>query len=122
MFISVCNRVCAAAAVATSSAACIAAKSCRAKAASCNASMPSVGGLAGVDVAGTSNVVGVSATSCGNRERRSVGRREKMTAAGAVGDGGGVAAAGCWRGEIMSKRNSIGIERELGDDVDEDRA
>ena len=65
---------------------------------------------------------GVSLMISGNRERRSARLRANVSAAGAVGDGGGVAAAGCWRGEIMSKRKSMGLERELGDEVDEDRA
>ena len=95
--------------------------------------MPSVGGLAGVDVAGTSNVVGVSATSCGNRERRSAGRRAKL----AVGDGGGVATAsgvaaasgaamtGSAAGDKIWKRYPMGdtdLDDEAIGEVDEDRA
>jgi hypothetical protein len=69
------------------------------------------------------SAVGVSLMICGNRDRRSARLRVNVSAAaGAVGDGGGVAAAGCWRGEIMSKRKSMGLERDLGDEVDEDRA
>ena len=60
---------------------------------------------------------GVSLMISGNRERRSARLR-----AGAVGDGGGVSAAGFRRGVTSSKRKSMGLERELGDEVDEDRA
>ena len=90
---------------------------------------PVAGGLLVIGAEGASvkgvvpmSAVGVSLMICGNRDRRSARLRANVSAAGAVGDGGGVAASGCWRGEIMPKRNSIGIERELGDDVDEDRA
>jgi hypothetical protein len=83
-------------------------------------------GVAAVKGVVPMSAVGVSLMICGNRDRRPARLRANVSAAGAVGDGGGVAAAGCWRGEIImmstSKRNSIGIERELGDDVDEDRA
>jgi hypothetical protein len=90
---------------------------------------PVAGGLLVIGAEGASvkgvvpmSAVGVSLMICGNRDRRSARLRANVSAAGAVGDGGGVASAGCGRGEIMPKRNSRGIERELGDDVDEDRA
>ena len=57
-----------------------------------------------------------------DRERRSARLRANVSAAGAVGDGGGVSAAGFRRGVISSKRKSMGLERDLGDEVDEDRA
>ena len=90
---------------------------------------PVAGGLFVIGAEGASvkgvvpmSAVGVSLMICGNRDRRSARLRANVSAAGAVGDGGGVAAAGCWRGEIMSKRKSMGLERDLGDEVDEDRA
>ena len=67
---------------------------------------------------------GVSLMISGNRERRSARLRANVSAAGAVGDGGGVSAAsaGFRRGVASSKRKSMGLERGLGDEVDEDRA
>ena len=94
---SACKRACAAAAVARSSDTCIAARLCRAEAVSCHATMPSAGELARSDAAGkiSGGVVGVSLTS-------NVGGRANGSAAGTVGDGGGVASAG-GRGDILSK-------------------
>jgi hypothetical protein len=65
---------------------------------------------------------GVSLMISGNRERRSARLRANVSAAGAVGDGGGVSASGFRRGVTSSKRKSMGLQRELGDEVDEDRA
>ncbi len=65
---------------------------------------------------------GVSLMISGNRERRSARLRASVSAAGTVGDGGGVSAAGFRRDIASSKRKSMGLERELDDAVDEDRA
>ena len=79
-------------------------------------------GVAAVKGVVPMSAVGVSLMICGNRDRRSARLRVNVSAAGAVGDGGGVSAAGFRRGVTSSKRKSMGLERELGDEVDEDRA